>query len=173
MAVSIVHVMDLAKTPQYPVAQSMNVVPPLALDSWIFDSRSRRARASPNDCPAWVPFWFLELILHLRVSSPAWKSEGSSAPLLRSSQWNFFASTVNFPPPALCTGKLVSSSNAAVPAATPGSAAVLSTTVTEAAKLDAAKASKQNDARQSVFMAWLHVDQRVDPISLGGKHNLK
>jgi hypothetical protein len=33
MLVSIVHVMDLAKTPQYPVAQSMNVVPPLALDS--------------------------------------------------------------------------------------------------------------------------------------------
>jgi hypothetical protein len=36
-----------------------------------------------------------------------------------------------------------------------------------------ARASKPKDARQNVFMAWLHVDQRVDPISLGGKHNLK
>jgi hypothetical protein len=48
----------------------------------------------------------------------------------------------------------------------------LSTTVTEAAKLDVARARKPRDARQSVFMARLHVDQRVDPISLGGKHNL-
>src|SRR5258708_4967169 len=136
----------------------MNVVPPLALDSWIFPSRSRSARASPKRCPALVPFWFLELIRHLRVSSPAWTLEGSSAPLLRSSQWNFFASTVCFPPPALCTGRLVSSSNAAVPVATPGSAAVLSTTVTEAAKLDVAKARKPDDARPTVFLARVQVD---------------
>src|SRR5258708_21126459 len=140
----------------------MNVVPPLALDSWIFPSRSRSARASPKRCPALVPFWFLELIRHLRVSSPAWTSEGSSAPLLRSSQWNLFASTVYFPPPALCTGRLVSSSNAAVPAATPGSAAVLSTTVTEAARLDVARARKQRDASHSGFIGRPHLDPRAN-----------
>jgi hypothetical protein len=43
--------------------------------------------------------------------------------------------------------------------ATPGNAAVLSTTVTEAAKLGVATARMQKDATQSVLMGELPVDQ--------------
>src|SRR5262249_4547158 len=143
------------------MAQSLNTAPPAPCT---FCSSSTIVLPSLNSGPALAPRLLGELVRHFTVGRPACMLSASVAVFKSWSQWKFFASTANTPPPALRGLSPASRRSAVAAAATPASVVELSGTVTVAATAAEARTDESTDATSSAFMlnSLVHVAQTRD-----------